>query len=168
MPTTRDPYNPGPSQPSLFPDANQPNATNEPMHPTRFHLRCDIEIYIKSLTQTQVYGGMLEGYPNQRVNEGIVNKAIGDLQKRYDAHVHYIEPPMTPRPEKSNFGDEPWLELPAVQCIAQFGSRSVGEFGSRLALLWFQPHFAMPIDTYVLSKIHALDWARLAEAIDDF
>ena len=60
------------------------------------------------------------------------------------------------------------MELPSIKCIAEFGSNSIGELGSRLTVLWYQPHFAMPIDDQVVAKLKTLNWSELAEAIDDF
>lgn len=144
-------------------ESNPQSADNE-----RIRLQCGVEIFITSLTQTRTYSGMLEGFPNECFNRSLIQRTMEDLRKKHGGYVHLIEPSMTLCPEQGHAGKEPWLELPAIKCIAQFDSRSIGDFGSRLTVLWYQSHFVMPIEPSVLQQLQTLDWPKLAEAIDDF
>jgi hypothetical protein len=156
-----------PAQYSLFPSEDG-DKERDPSSPDRFQLKDGTEVWIDWLNQACTYGGMLEGYPSLRLNELLVESRIDAVQERYGCKLHVIDPIVRERPEKSPPGRDPWVELPRIECVAQLGSRSVGEFGSRLVLLWYQPQFAMPILDYVLRRIHSLNWADTAESIDDF
>lgn len=124
-------------------------------------------IRLAALDQSRTYGGMLEGYPNSRTNRWLIENSLERL-RRGGRRAHLIEPTETEFPDKTPVGKQPWLELSSIKCIGCFESKELGEFGSRLIILWFQPRFAMPIDGNVLQRIREIDWNDLAEAIDDF
>lgn len=133
------------------------------------YLNCRTKIWLSSLEQSPTYSGMLEGYPNRELNQQLVAATQKRLEKRSGWKPYVVEPDEREMPERSADGkDLPWVELPRIKCIAWFRSRGLGEFGSRLAIVWFQDDFAFPIDPIVETKIRTMVWSRHAEPIDDF
>lgn len=133
------------------------------------HLNCRTTIWLSSINQSLTYSGMLEGYPNSELNRRLVEGIQERLEKRSQWKPFLIEPEEREVPNRSTVAKKrPWVELPKVQCTAWFRSNSLGEFGSRLAIIWFQDDFAFPIDPKVENKIRSMVWSRHAEPLDDF
>lgn len=139
----------------------------------RIALHCGTTISLHRLDQSLTYSGMLEGYPNRPLNQRLVTGIQAHLEKQSGWKPYLVEPyerevPEREVPERTPAGEQPWVELPRVQCVGWFQSNSLGEFGSRLAIIWFQDDFAFPIDPRVETKIRTLVWSRHAEARDTF
>jgi hypothetical protein len=89
---------------------------------------------LMSLTIGSTYGGMLEGYPNTRMNDALLSR-LGRRRGPEDGSIpaHVITPPRS-RPERSQepmmpFG--PVETLPAVYCEGYFRSRPVARSSIR-------------------------------------
>ncbi len=133
-----------------------------------FTLASSIQISLTSLKQSSTYSGMLEGSPTSAGNARMVARLVEGLTKK-DGHAPYLIPPIETAVEKElppNW--PPWIELPRIECIAYFTSRSIGEFGSSLFVCWFQDDYAFPIDPRVNEQLLNIDWAKFARPHDDF
>ncbi len=129
-------------------------------------LRSGIEIYMESLDQSATYGGQLEGGPSERLNDALIRS----VKRRYSGdgrECHVIQPETRLVPERGIEGGKSWVEMPRYRCIGLFSSKAGSHgYGSEATLVWFQDHFAFPIDCEVLERIQALNWTRLAHHID--
>jgi hypothetical protein len=129
-------------------------------------------VELMSLTIALTYGGLLEGYPNARMNDALI---AGLGRRRGDGcgspPVHVIPPPRS-RPEPGQgtrmpFG--PVETLPAVYCEGLFRSRPVdGKLDpvlheSLLLVVWFQDDLARPVADFAASAVRGLAWDHLAE-----
>lgn len=127
-----------------------------------------IEISLTSLKQSSTYSGMLEGSPTSARNARMVTRLVEQLTKKY-GHAPYLIAPTETKVDKELPPSWPaWIELPAVECVAYFTSRSIGEFGSSLFVCWFQDDYAFPIDPRVNAELLNIDWAKFARPHDDF
>ena len=129
-------------------------------------------VELTNLTIGSTYGGMLEGYPNARMNDALIarlGRRRGPAGGSLPAHV--ITPPRG-RPERDQetrmpFG--PVETLPAVYCEGSFRSHPVDEeldpvlHESRLMVVWFQVDLARPVAEFAASAVRGLAWDHLAE-----
>jgi hypothetical protein len=129
-------------------------------------------VELTNLTIGSTYGGVLEGYPNARMNDALIAR-LG--RRRGPAHrslpTHVITPPRSrPEPDQETrmpFG--PVEALPTVYCEGAFRSRPVDdEFDpvlheSRLVVVWFQEGLALPVADFAAEAVRGLDWEHLAE-----
>lgn len=129
-------------------------------------LDCRTTIRLTDLKQSLTYSGLLEGYPNNSLNQSIIDGVQSRLKKKSGWEPYLVPPVEREVPKRSIAKERPWMELPRIQCTAWFESKTLGEFGSRLAVIWFQDAFAFPIDPEVASRIRAIVWDDHAEPID--
>ena len=130
-----------------------------------------LELYLES-----TYGGLLEGYPNARMNDRRV-AALPDraARKLPGAPVHLVEPVRTPPPraepgERWPFG--PPELLPPVLCMARFESHPVDPdldpvlHESRLVIAWFQDEPGVPGSGPAPAPLWPVPWDDLAEDVE--
>ena len=129
---------------------------------------CGTRAKVTTLSQSLTYEGLLEGYPNRDLNAGLLEAFVQSTEK-LNRHKPYLVIP-TETPKSSEIADEkkPWIELPRIKCQAYLFSRSFGEFGSSLAVCWFQDEFAFPIAPDVLEHLTGINWQSHAQPHDDF
>lgn len=126
-------------------------------------------IRLLALQQSRTYAGLLEGLPTTEINQGL----LADLPAKhrdYGRPAHVIKPVEELIPYSDQSG-EPYpfgtpARLPPILCAAQFESfqpaRDMEAHASGLTVVWFQRHFAFPIDEDVVKAIQAIDWAECA------
>lgn len=133
-------------------------------------------IHLVKFSQSQTYDACLEGLPWGMADQQFAERDRQVLERqtgipallvdarpftlpvpaeRLDAFIQeYAHPFRHTVPEPVSLGP--------VTCQALFASGPVpgaeDAAGSRLALIWYQQAFAMPIDAIVLEKLRALDW----------
>ena len=126
----------------------------------------DLTVSIRNIFQETIYTGMAEGYPNEAIN----NQIIQDMKTKAAtlcniAAVHIIEPEQKPFPFLANQYNGLPVALPEVACIAElffYGSfKNENNDYSGLAIVWFQDDFAFPIDQVVLEKIKQIPFRRI-------
>lgn len=151
-------------------------------------------ILMQRLVQSQTYGGLLVGLPNERVNKGILEevgtRACGEFGESPEPYV--IQPvflPFTTRTQKrtltkaglgpgeGEIEDVTDYRLPLVECMASFrcpqtigepNPDDIGIFAHSVAtIVWFQDRYAMPIAREVLDEIKLIDWKRIAVDTSD-
>ncbi len=138
-----------------------------------FDLSSGRRIYLRELRQYGTYEGLLEGLPTAERNREQVERLVLEYTgKPYAAKPYLIRPVETPveyhRPGRYPFGTP--SALPQITCIGRFDSlhaaRNKGSDLSGLVVLWFQQHFAFPIDHAAFVGIHAIDWEAHAADMD--
>jgi hypothetical protein len=125
------------------------------------------DIELTELKISSTYGGLLEGYPNARMNDALIAR----LAKRRSLPAHVISPRRTyPHPELDKrlaFG--PMELLPAVYCQASFRSDRINEeldpvlHRSWLMVAWFQEDLSSLVTEFVTTVVSSLAWEELAE-----
>ncbi|SHM27727.1 hypothetical protein [Cryptosporangium aurantiacum] len=127
-------------------------------------------IRLTSVELSRTYGGLIEGYPNSRLNDAHLQRARGRLETRYPRTPTYVlEPARTLHPERNFSRGRPWEELPAVECRGFFTSTTIGppgEYGlgmSCLAVAWWQDHDGAIFSDSARPAFATLDWKAHAE-----
>lgn len=124
-----------------------------------------------SITMLRIYAkltylGLVEGIPNDRFNESIIND-IEDTCKRV-LHVTRLVI-LEPTVRSFELSGKPGRLLPACAIAAEFRSvqtvRDHDKTYSELAVLWFQESFDPLISVEALDGIQKLDWVGLAEDV---
>ena len=126
-------------------------------------------IRLLALQQSRTYAGLLEGLPTTKLNQSL----LADLpaqHRNYGRPAHVIKPVEELIPYSDQSG-EPYpfgtpARLPFILCVAQFESfqpaRDMDAHASGLAVVWFQHHFAFPIDEDMVKAVQAIDWTEHA------
>jgi hypothetical protein len=139
----------------------------------RISLASGRPVELTSLTISSTYGGLLEGYPNTRMNDALIARLRSRRESAYSSQpAHVITPPRSrPGPDQGSarmpFG--PVETLPAVYCEGSFRSGPVDEeldpvlHESRLMVVWFQEDLARPVADSAAAAVHGLAWDDLAE-----
>jgi hypothetical protein len=130
-------------------------------------------VELTRLTISSTYGGLLEGYPNARMNDALI-AGLGSRRAFACASVpaHVIPPPRS-RPGTGEcsagmpFG--PVENLLPVYCEGSFRSGPVNEeldpalYESQLMVVWFQDDLARPVAEFASVAMNMLAWDDLAE-----
>jgi hypothetical protein len=139
----------------------------------RISLACGRSVELTTMTISSTYGGLLEGYPNARMNDALIDRLSRRHEPvRWSPPAHVITPPRS-RPEPGQdptrmpFG--PVEMLPPVYCEGFFRSGPIEEaldpvlHESRLMVVWFQEDLARPVADFAAAAVHELAWHDLAE-----
>jgi hypothetical protein len=126
------------------------------------------------------YGGLLEGTPNSKFNDGLIENAMQEATRHcpMGTRPHRLPPPR--RDYERTPGDMQRIRahsphripewLPMVQCIGSFTdvvkARDPSKDLSVLTVVWFQDEFALPIREPALTQLLELDWEALATDIE--
>lgn len=139
------------------------------------------EIRLSDLNQSYTYAGLIHGLPYRQFNQQLIDEYRMAAQKemRTDSPAHVLAPPVL-EVENAHEEQRQMFErrfgvverIPFLACRALFlfgGVQRAGEeeddiaYLSRLAVVWFQDAFAMPIDATILEQIRGINWDTLAE-----
>jgi hypothetical protein len=137
----------------------------------KWSLRSGRAVELDSLRQWRP-GGPLDGAPTAEMNDQSVNDVLATFGA---GEGSYLVPPKQRPVSQSRPESESWrtpMTLPQVVVVAEFVSTTptggINESGwdqSRLTVIWYQDHWALPIDDEVLAHILALDWNSLARNV---
>lgn len=140
----------------------------------RLTLNCGREVILQALDQSMTYAGQLEGVPSGRTNDW----HLGNLLQRAKAHCYEGAAPHLISPARRDYLRVPgdmvgrglprhvpeWL--PEVTCIATFKHsapvRDPAKHLSVLTVVWFQDHYALPIQERSFRELVAIDWDAIA------
>jgi hypothetical protein len=139
--------------------------------PGKWRLSSGRSIELDGLRQWR-QGGPLEGAPTAEINE----ESIRDVVARFGAgEGTYLVPPKQrplPSPRPRSPSPRTHMILPAIVVVGEFVSLSpvggVNESGwdqSRLTVIWYQDHWALPIDDDVFEHILEIDWDSSARNV---
>ena len=148
------------------------------MHPANsnyeIHLNSGRKIVLEEIHQHLTYAGLLEGLPNQRINDGIISELKNIVSDKIYGHTTpYI---IKPNQGVIKLSDERMayyesrgpeykpVRFPKIICICHFNSESITDdfMFSALSIVWFQEDWMMPIDKSVLDKIKRMEWDKHA------
>jgi hypothetical protein len=130
---------------------------------TTFELVTGRTIELLAIDQSPTYEGLLLGIPTRETNQSDMDRLV----------VRYIQPggygvPLLLEPEQRPIDVSRRVPpagtpaaLPAITCIARFMSDKLqggDDIWSVLRVIWFQDHFAFPIEERALLQIAEMDW----------
>jgi len=134
---------------------------------TTFELASSRTIDLLALDQYYTYEGLLAGVPTREMNQEMIDRLIAGYVRPAEYGVPLLlEPEQQPivvseqRPGRGTPS-----RLPSVTCIARFdsdGQVGTDDIWSVLRVIWFQDHFAFPIEDRALRQIAEIDWERHA------
>ncbi len=115
------------------------------------------------LRMTTTYGGMLEGRPNARLNEGLIRRLRERTEREFTFTPIHLVPPARAYPDlPSRVG--PVELLPAVTCVGSFDSAPLDPAmdGAGLVVMWFQPTARVPEGEDADPGLRGIAWEELA------
>lgn len=127
-----------------------------------------IKVWVSMFQVRQTYEGMMEGYPNPRVNDELIAAARRNFLGQKARFIHVV-PPV--RQRKAVAGRPADHEvLPELHCEALVSSWELGEMGSRLRVSWWQDEAAAALSVVeqVKRALVGVDWRESAESLDEF
>ncbi|MEV6200261.1 hypothetical protein AB0M64_09820 [Streptomyces sp. NPDC051771] len=115
------------------------------------------------LRMSSTYGGMLEGRPNARVNEGIIRRLRERTERAFSSTPVHLVPPARAYPDLSSRVGPVEL-LPDVACVGLFDSAPLAPAmdGSGLVVVWFQPTTRVPAGEDADPGLRGIAWEELA------
>ncbi|MCG8578244.1 MAG: hypothetical protein MI810_25415 [Flavobacteriales bacterium] len=118
------------------------------------------ELFITGLYQAQV-GVMLEGHLHPLFIEQIEKRGIELAKELFNCKHPYL----IPYP-KSIGSSNPHGYDTQIMCVVHFESEAISEnkitHKSSGVLIWFQKHYAFPIDKDILTNIQSISWEGIA------
>ena len=98
---------------------------------------------LSELRQSSTYGGMLEGYPCKRVNDGLVNGLLQAAERAFPATPVHLVPPALEYQDQTAGAFGPVEVLPAVARIGAFHFSALDPEHDpapwRPTVVWLQP-----------------------------
>jgi len=126
------------------------------------------QVTITMLMQSFVYAGLLEGLPNERMNQGIIAGLKNEAKKFcHQDEIYMIDPITEVIPYEGAYRAGAPIALPPICCIAllqHYGPiRDMSNDGAALGLIWFQREYAFPIDAGILETIKTIPFSKLCK-----
>ena len=126
----------------------------------------NIEVTITKLIQYFTYGGLLEGFPNEKSNNKILERTEIEAKQ-----LLLIDDVFTIIPEQKIIDEEvhrffgKHQELPQVTCIVLLRStdtyKDLKKDFSELAVIWYQNEYVFPIEDTILEKIKEIPFKKI-------
>lgn len=134
-----------------------------------FDLPCGHHIRLVALDQSFTEEGRLEGLPTKENNRRRLEWLAEEITARMPQIGCLMIPPtetLIPWDDATPYPFGTPASLPQIKCIGRFKSfkpaRDTQADFSQLVVVWFQDHFALPIDGNVAEQIAHIDWTALA------
>ncbi|MEO3751376.1 hypothetical protein [Streptomyces sp. B6B3] len=128
---------------------------------------------LAEIRMSSTYGGLLEGYPCERVNEFVIRSRLRVAGEAYPGRPVHLVPPVVEFPDRPAGSSGPYAELPAVACVGAFRSTEIdpdhdsGWYFSALTVVWFQPAADIPSGADAEPALRALAWEELARDLEE-
>ncbi|MGQ4356558.1 hypothetical protein [Streptomyces drozdowiczii] len=125
-------------------------------------------IELNELRMSTTYGGMLEGYPCQRINDMEVSGLLRQAERAFSFAPVHLVPPSREYPDQTAGAFGPVEVLPSVACIGVFGSTAVDPeldavlHRSALIVAWFQATPDVPSGQDADPALRSIHWEELA------
>lgn len=124
------------------------------------------QIHLDQIFQYHTYSGLLEGQPDPELNGKLIARAVEYCSSRLFSPTRpFVVPP--PRISLGSHNGKSEERIPYIACLGHFTSyapaRDPHHDGSSLSVVWFQEHYAPPIDAVTLDQLKAVNWRDLAE-----
>ncbi|MET9535877.1 hypothetical protein ABZY02_35915 [Streptomyces sp. NPDC006649] len=126
-------------------------------------------IELTELRMSTTYGGMLEGYPCQRINDMKVSGLLRQAEHAFSFAPVHLVPPSREYPDQTGGAFGPVEVLPSVACIGVFGSTAVDPeldavlHRSALIVAWFQAAPEIPSGQDADPALRSIRWDELAQ-----
>ncbi|MFC8914889.1 hypothetical protein ACFT5C_03880 [Streptomyces sp. NPDC057116] len=126
-------------------------------------------IELTELRMSTTYGGMLEGYPCQRINDMKVSGLLRQARDAFSFTPVHLVPPSREYPDQTVGAFGPVEVLPSVACIGVFGSTAVDPaldpvlHRSALIVAWFQATTDVPSGENADLALRCIRWEELAQ-----
>ncbi|MFF8646536.1 hypothetical protein [Streptomyces sp. NPDC015345] len=126
-------------------------------------------IELIELRMSTTYGGMLEGYPCQRINDMKVSGLLRQAEHAFSFAPVHLVPPSRAYPDQAAGAFGPVEVLPSVACIGVFGSTAVDTgldavlHRSALVVAWFQATPDVPSSENADFALRSIRWDELAQ-----
>lgn len=136
---------------------------------SRVALSSGRSIELTELRMSSTYGGMLEGYPCERVNDMKVRSLQWQAERAFPSTPVHLVPPSREYPDRTAGAFGPVELLPAVACIGAFRSTAVaaelapGPHRSALTVVWFQTGLDVPSGKDADPALRGIRWEELAQ-----
>lgn len=123
-------------------------------------------IWMTVLNQSRTYEGLIEGAPTAQMNSSIMAAALSSAQASWKDAAQLIKPKEIPISLSRPYPFGKPARIPGVQCVSrwcsQFESRGELDGSAECTIVWYQTHFALPIDEAVVAQIQKLDWQTVS------
>ncbi|PYC78605.1 hypothetical protein C7C46_16005 [Streptomyces tateyamensis] len=132
----------------------------------RLTLAAGRELSLFEYRMKATYAGLLEGYPNARLNENRLRLLERRAAEAFPGSPVHLIPPVVSYPDTRPGAFGPVAELPFVACLAHFESGPVEpghdavSYRSALTVLWFQDDLDTALED--VPGLLALPWEELA------
>lgn len=136
---------------------------------SRIPLSSGRSIELTELRMSTTYGGMLEGYPCQRINDMKVSGLLRQARDAFSFTPVHLVPPSREYPDQTVGAFGPVEVLPSVACIGVFGSTAVDPaldpvlHRSALIVAWFQATTDVPSGENADLALRSIRWEELAQ-----
>ncbi|WP_406437784.1 hypothetical protein OHB00_25155 [Streptomyces sp. NBC_00631] len=127
-------------------------------------------IGLSHLRLSSTYGGLLEGYPHQALNDRRVKGLLSSAAAAFPHTPTHLVPPPREHPDDGHAGPFGPVEmLPPVACIGSFESTPVTPdtdpvlHRSSLTIVWFQPTPQPPSGHDANQGLREVAWEELAQ-----
>jgi hypothetical protein len=134
----------------------------------QFQLKSGREIQLITIYQWSTYSGLLEGLPTQEMNQRIIKGAVAKSREWWSMKPYLVAPTETLINLVNDYPFGTPARLPGITCLGRFECKDPVHDRdmaySELAVVWFQPEFAFPIEELIETELHRMEWD--AHAID--
>ena len=132
------------------------------------------KISLEENYQNLTYLGLLEGLPNQQMNDNIIKELSRTAKEKLwgDTNPFIIQPISSTiklSEERKNYFQTKGpsfvpTTLPKITCMCHFSSGPITDnyMFSSLTIAWFQNDWMMPIEESILNQIKAMNWDKYA------
>ncbi|WP_157432901.1 hypothetical protein [Actinomadura rifamycini] len=134
---------------------------------------CTIEIdrgtiRLKAIEMGLTYGGLIEGAPEPRLNDQIIEDAAEQAARRYRCGPAWVVPPMRSAPEFDDHTGHAYEYLYPVRCTGLFEGPPTPRAGdgwwtSRLVVVWFQQAGDRMVHPDAARAMRPMPWDEMAE-----
>jgi hypothetical protein len=135
----------------------------------RLTLASGRSVVLSELRLSSTYGEMPEGYPCRPVNEVRIQGLLRSAEDAFPTAPVHLVPPPREYPDQYAGAHGPVEILPSVACVGFFRSTALDPahdpvlYGSRLAIVWFQPTTDMPSGCDAEEALRDVAWDELAQ-----
>ena len=129
-------------------------------------LKCGRFVYISDFHYSRTYGGLLEGSPNEEMNNRIIQHALSRMDSIWGKRRTHLIPPEVDTTEPKH-PSLPSTELTAwITCNEPVNDQFMG---SELVLVWYiddEKFEVSSIRDVTAEVLNAINWSELAEDFD--
>lgn len=123
-------------------------------------------VMVQHLEMTNIYAGILEGYPNARMNMRFIEQTMARAREVLANCEPVLVPPTVEKHEPHPGSSYKPESIPQISCIAVLHSfapaRNKEMDASDLVVVWFQDEVCFPPPASVRALLSNIDWDTCA------